>query len=246
MQVDFELIRVARCKHLSGVTRSIGAPKWGIRSRLPLQLVGLKGLDNSQARGAPVRPVRLISPSSRKLWDRPSKGGAVRLARSKYGPDNPCVLVGDRNRCAVEPAPLPKLIDPLIVMISLVGGRSHDRPGAMDEQTPQMLVAPLRDAHQHGPISTGELPRDEADPGGKVATVLELRTIANSDYDCGRRLRTDALDLRNALACLAIAEHHIDLLVEDGDTAVEIAEEVVKLAERFAGEYRWGKLNFGM
>ena len=41
LQVDFELIRLARCKHLSGVTRSIGAPKWGIRSHLPLQLVGL-------------------------------------------------------------------------------------------------------------------------------------------------------------------------------------------------------------
>ncbi len=46
----------------------IGAPKWGIRSRTPLQLVGLEGLDNSQALCAPVRPVRFISPSSRKLW----------------------------------------------------------------------------------------------------------------------------------------------------------------------------------
>jgi hypothetical protein len=41
LQVDFELIRLARCKHLSGVTRSIGTPKWGVRSHLPLQLVCL-------------------------------------------------------------------------------------------------------------------------------------------------------------------------------------------------------------
>src|SRR3984893_10815450 len=46
----------------------IGAPKWGIRSRTPLQPVGLKGLDKNQALCAPVRPMRLISPSSRKLW----------------------------------------------------------------------------------------------------------------------------------------------------------------------------------
>jgi hypothetical protein len=46
----------------------IGAPKRGIRSRTPLQLVGLEGLDKSQALCAPVRPMRLISPSSRKLW----------------------------------------------------------------------------------------------------------------------------------------------------------------------------------
>ena len=35
----------------------------GNRLRTPLQLVGLAGLDNSQALCAPVRPVRLISPS---------------------------------------------------------------------------------------------------------------------------------------------------------------------------------------
>jgi len=41
LQVGFDLICAAHCKHLSGVTRHIGAPKWGIRSRMPLQLVGL-------------------------------------------------------------------------------------------------------------------------------------------------------------------------------------------------------------
>src|SRR5215472_17659283 len=46
----------------------IGAPKWGIRSRTPLQLVGHEGLDSSQALCAPVRPVQFISRSSRKLW----------------------------------------------------------------------------------------------------------------------------------------------------------------------------------
>ncbi len=36
LQDDFDLICLASCKHLSGVTRLIGAPKWGIRSRTPL------------------------------------------------------------------------------------------------------------------------------------------------------------------------------------------------------------------
>lgn len=36
LQDDFDLICLASCKHLSGVTRWIGAPKWGIRSRTPL------------------------------------------------------------------------------------------------------------------------------------------------------------------------------------------------------------------
>ena len=36
-----------------------------LRPRSPLQLVGLEGLDKSQGLCAPVRPVQLISPSSR-------------------------------------------------------------------------------------------------------------------------------------------------------------------------------------
>ncbi len=115
----------------------------GIRSRPPLQLVGLEGLDNSQALCAPVRPVRFISPSSRKLWGGSSEGGAVRLARSKHGPDDPCVLVGDRDRSAVEAAPLPKLVDPLIVEVGFVRRRPHDGAGTVDEQAAQMLIAAL-------------------------------------------------------------------------------------------------------
>jgi hypothetical protein len=42
----------------------VGAPKWGIPSRMPLQL---EGLDNSPAPCAPVRTVQLISPTSRNL-----------------------------------------------------------------------------------------------------------------------------------------------------------------------------------
>jgi hypothetical protein len=49
------------------------APKWGIRSRTPLQLVGLEGLDKSHALRAPGRPMQLISPSYRNLWGRLQK-----------------------------------------------------------------------------------------------------------------------------------------------------------------------------
>jgi hypothetical protein len=46
--------------------------------------------------------------------------------------------------------------------------------GAMDEQTAQVLVPALRDAHQHLAIAAGELSRDETNPGGEVPTILEL------------------------------------------------------------------------
>ena len=69
------------------------------------------------------------------------------LAPSKHGPDHPCILFGDRHRCAVEPAPLPKLVDPLIIGVGLVRSRSHDGAGAMNEQASQVLVPALGDAH---------------------------------------------------------------------------------------------------
>ena len=43
-----------------------------------------------------------------------------------------------------------------------------------------------------------------------------------------RRLWADALDLCDALAHLTVAEHRIDLPVEDDDAAVEVAEEIIE------------------
>jgi len=63
------------------------------------------------------------------------------IARLKHGPDYPCVLVGDGNRCAVEAAPLPKLVGPLAHWpigplahgIILIGCRSHDGARAVNQ-----------------------------------------------------------------------------------------------------------------
>ncbi len=53
---------------LTSIRRHLcGAPKWDIRSHRPLQLVGLEGLDKNQALCTPVRPVALISVSSRNF-----------------------------------------------------------------------------------------------------------------------------------------------------------------------------------
>src|ERR1700739_301296 len=88
-----------------------GAPKWGIRSHPPRQVVGLEGHYKSQGLGVPVRPVSPFSDPSSNLAQ-PSRSGAVRLATGQHSPDYPCVLVGDRDCRAVITAPLAKLIDP--------------------------------------------------------------------------------------------------------------------------------------
>ena len=63
----------------------------------------------------------------------PSTSGAVGLAGPKHGPDDPCVLVGDGNRCTVVAAPFAKLVDPLVDGICLVPGRAHDGAAAVDQ-----------------------------------------------------------------------------------------------------------------
>jgi len=63
-----------------------------------------------------------------------SESGTVRFTFVQHGPDNPCVLVGDRNRGPVEAAPLSKLIDPLIVWVGFVRCRSHDGSRPMNQQ----------------------------------------------------------------------------------------------------------------
>lgn len=82
LQVGIEAVCGISCKHLSGVSWLARAPKWGIRTRAPLQLVGLVGLDKSQARRASVRSVQPISPSARKLADafRRRRGNDRRIA----------------------------------------------------------------------------------------------------------------------------------------------------------------------
>lgn len=123
-----------RGKHLSGVSRlSAGAPKWGIRTRAPLQLVGLAGLDNSQAPRASVRSVQSISPWPRNRLVASGDGAIGWFATAQHGPDNPCGFVGDGNRCAVEAASLPKIIDPTIVWVEFVRRSSHNSPGAVHQ-----------------------------------------------------------------------------------------------------------------
>ena len=98
------------CKHLSGVA-FYGAPKWEIRSHPPRQVVGLEGHYKSQGLSVPVRSVSPFSDPSSNLA-LPSRSGAIRLATGQHGPDDPCVLIGDRDRRAVITAPLAKLVYP--------------------------------------------------------------------------------------------------------------------------------------
>ena len=90
-----------------------------------------------------------------------------------------------------------------------------------------MLTAAFGDAHERGSVAAGELPRHEPDPSGKMSAILELGSIANSGDDSGCSFRTNTIDLGDPLAWFTRSEDLIDLLVEDRDASIEIAEQIV-------------------
>src|ERR1700728_1003488 len=98
------------CKHLSGV-----ATKGRAQMGNPLTLSSTSG----RPRGPLYRTGFECAGSIRQPIFRsfkqprfPSRSGAIGFATRQHGPDHPCVLVGDRDRCTVITAPLAKLVDP--------------------------------------------------------------------------------------------------------------------------------------
>ena len=65
-----------------------------------------------------------------------------------------------------------------------------------------------------------------------MATVLELRAIADGGDHRRGGLGADAPDLRDPLAGFVLAEHLVNLSVEVSDPPIEIAKQVVKFCDR--------------
>jgi hypothetical protein len=103
----------------------------------------------------------------------------VQLASSQHGPDDPCCLVGDRNRGSVEATSLPKLVDPLARRICLTRRGSRHSSGSVNDHGPERLGASLRDPHQHVPVAARVLARDQTEPDRQVMPFLEPQSIAN-------------------------------------------------------------------
>jgi hypothetical protein len=98
------------CKHLSGV-----ATKRRAQMGTPLTLSSTSG----RPRGPLYRTGFECAGSIRQPIFRsfkqprfPSRSGAIGFATGQHGPNHPCVLVGNRDRCTVITAPLAKLVDP--------------------------------------------------------------------------------------------------------------------------------------
>ncbi len=85
-----------------------------------------------------------------------------------------------------------------------------------------MLVTAFADAKELRAVAARVLPWDESQPGGHVAAVLELATIADGGHYGGRNLRPDPFDLCDPLRKRTCSEGLIDASVEYCDTTVDL------------------------
>jgi hypothetical protein len=113
-----------------------------------------------------------------------------------------------------------------------------------------MLTTSLRDAHQRLSIAARELAWDKPDPGGEMTPILELRPVTDSGNNGRGSLGSHALDLGDALTRLTVAKDLVDLLVEHGNPAIQIAKEIIELGNGAARHGRQtittnGSISFG-
>src|SRR5215470_4277887 len=125
-------------------------------------------------------------------------------------------LVGQRHRRDVEGAPHEHAGDPCAWSLFPADAVSY-RPRAMNQQFPQIAVAPLADPAETGLPPGRVLPGDETEPGGEVATAREVFRIANRGRQRGRDKGTDARNRHQPPAgFIALGDRHY-LLVKRGD-----------------------------
>src|SRR4030095_3812169 len=161
---------------------------------------------------APGRPtLHLVSHSRRPrqewLAARSERSGGERDCRlepsaaGQHAPGDAGELVGQCDRQHVVMEPLPGRLDPRLepVPLPVLLSDQHD-PGSLDEEGPQVAVAAFRYRAEDGAIAGRHLPRDQPQPGGKVAPFGEGVAVA----DCGHHgARDDWADPRDTHQPLA-------------------------------------------
>src|SRR5450759_490431 len=108
----------------------------------------------------------------------------------------------------------------------------------MYEKCPQVLTATFRDTHHHPAIAARMLARYKPQPGCQVPAVLEVSSVANRGYHCGRRLRPDSPDLGNPLANVAGLEDRVDLAIKSLNAFVDLKHEGIQARDDLAQHLR--------
>lgn len=111
-------------------------------------------------------------------------------------------------------------------------GSAEDGARAMDQQGPQVAITTFADAEETVSTATRSLLGHEAEPGGKLATVLEAASITDRSHQRRRAQWADAFDFAETLAYLATAVAFADPPIPGRDPAIELDQLNLQLANQ--------------
>src|SRR5271165_1765306 len=95
------------------------------------------------------------------------------------------------------------------------------RAGSVDQLSAQILVAALADPHELRLAAGGELPRNQTEPGRKIAAVVEAFRVTDGGDERRRDNRAEAGDCRQPAGVFVLLRPSDELGVESRDPAIE-------------------------
>src|ERR1700719_2355732 len=116
-------------------------------------------------------------------------GRAIARAAAEQRPQHPRVVIGERDRSHVGPAPGAKPRRPRRARMRAAAAIAiQQRARAMDQQGAQVAIAMLADPEQDGLAARGVLARSKSQVGAQFAPALELARIADrGDHGAGNQ-----------------------------------------------------------
>jgi hypothetical protein len=108
-----------------------------------------------------------------------------------------------------------------------------------------MPVSSLADAEQVRSVPAGTLAGNKAEPGRKMAAILEVFGIGYRRDNRRRCLGADSFNLRTALADLTGFEHRIDTSVESSDAFVDLTQLIHQISKHLTRDWRQGVRDVG-
>lgn len=144
----------------------------GVRFFWPYNMIGHGGLIVDQAskrRSLPtshqftprIRSLTLVAVLLRSR-------GHVFLVSGQYDPGDPCGLVSERNKRAIESSPSRKIFQPLGAPIIVFRQPAHDSACAVDHLSPQVMIGASANAAEPRSPTGCILSWGQADPCGKL------------------------------------------------------------------------------
>src|SRR5690554_758198 len=136
------------------------------------------------------------------------------LASSQQCPYGSCILVGNSHRGDIDRPSTQQLVKPRATVACVCSVPSHYGLRTMHQQSAEIAIATLGNRSELRFPAGGLLSRNQAKPGDEVPSALERFHIADRRHHCRGGNRTDAEDLGQPLALLAVTMPLLNLALE--------------------------------